>query len=62
MEEQKKYTKCPLCNVEGEALDKHKLVWYHSFLDRKGAPASHKWSVKTGRMFVQKASDDDSLW
>ena len=57
----KKFTRCPLCNVEGCQLDDNRLVWYHSFTDTRGVPETHKWSVNTGRMFNQKATEDDTV-
>lgn len=57
-----KHQLCPLCKEVGKQLDDNKLVWYHSFTDNRGAPDTHKWSVKTGRMFPIKATEDDSLW
>jgi hypothetical protein len=60
--EEKKHTVCPLCNVEGNQLDGNALVWYHNFTDNRGAPGKHKWSVKSGRMFPVKATEEDSLW
>lgn len=62
MEQEKKYTYCPLCKIEGKQLDDNKLVWYHNYTDNRGAPCTHRWSLKTGRMFSLKATEDDSLW
>ena len=61
-ESNKKFVRCPLCNVVGQQLDDNQLVWYHTTTDNRGAIETHKWSVKTGRMFARKATDDDSVW
>ena len=57
-----KNTNCPICNEIGQQLDNNKLVWYHKTTDNHGSPLTQKWSVKTGRAFTLKASDDDSVW
>lgn len=57
----RRFTKCPLCNVEGCQVDGNNLVWYHSFTNNRGAPEVHRWSVNTGRMFTLKATDEDTV-
>jgi len=58
---QGKFTKCPLCKCDGQQLDENKLVWYHTTTDNRGNPETHRWSVKTGRMFTWEA-EDNSVW
>jgi hypothetical protein len=53
---------CPICNVLGEQFEDNKLVWYHKTTDNRGRLVTHKWAVKSGRTFTQKASDEDSVW
>ena len=60
-ENKKKFTRCPLCNSEGTQLDNNPLVWYHSFTNSRGGPETHKWSVRTGRMFNLSATEDDTV-
>ena len=56
-----KNTHCPLCKEEGKQVEDNKLVWYHKTTDNRGSPVTHKWSIKSGRMFALKATDDDSF-
>lgn len=52
---------CPECRAKGQQVDGNPLVWYHMTTTNRGAPLTHKWSVKTGRMFTQKGDEDDSV-
>ena len=58
----KKFIRCPQCSQEGKQLDNNKLVWHHVTTDNKGQIETHKWSINTGRMFRQEATEDDSVW
>lgn len=61
MEKKKKFTRCPLCNVEGYQLDSNKLVWYHDHINNRGGLEKHKWSINTGRLFNLKSTEDDTV-
>lgn len=58
----KTFYKCPLCAKDGKVCEDSKLVMFHSFVDGKFGPITHKWSVNTGRMFNMKAAEEDELW
>ena len=60
-EVKKNFTRCPLCNREGQQVDNNELVWYHVTTNNRGGPETHKWSVRTGRLFTLKATEDDSV-
>ena len=57
----KKFKKCPICNVEGCQVDNNKMVWYHKTSDNRGKPVVHRWSINTGRMFTLKPTEDDNI-
>lgn len=56
-----KFYMCPLCKVRGQQFQDNPLVWCHATTTNRGDPLTHKWSVKTGRMFAQKGDEDDSV-
>lgn len=58
----KEFLKCPKCKVEGTIIEGNSVVRTHKFLNDKGAPKTHTWSVKSGRLLTEKVSDDDELW
>jgi hypothetical protein len=57
-----KNTKCPVCGTEGLPVKDNNLVYYHLTVDRKGVPLTHKWSLKTRRMFSPQIEEEDTIW